>query len=52
MEPPRSISVDDRAGESAYRFGARRGPEPLSSGFGEPARPGTASHMLAPDLDR
>ncbi|WP_186832061.1 hypothetical protein [Streptomyces sp. ISID311] len=52
MEPPRSISVDDRASQPAYRFGAWRGPEPLASGIGEPARPGTASHMFAPDLDR
>ncbi|MEU7434829.1 hypothetical protein AB0B07_28945 [Streptomyces sioyaensis] len=52
MEPPRSISVDDRASEPAYRFGAGRGPRPLASGIGEPARPGAVSHMLAPGLDR
>ncbi|SOE13022.1 hypothetical protein SAMN06272775_4004 [Streptomyces sp. 2323.1] len=58
MEPPRSISVDDRAGEPAYRFGAGHGPRPLASGIGEPARPGsrpprgTAIRIPAPDLDR
>ncbi|MFI9261049.1 hypothetical protein ACIGT4_25585 [Streptomyces sioyaensis] len=56
MEPPRSISVDDRAGESAYRSGAWHGPESLASGIGEPARPrpprGTAIRIPAPDLDR
>ncbi|MCF3176613.1 hypothetical protein IPZ61_25225 [Streptomyces sioyaensis] len=52
MEPPRSISVDDRAGESAYRFGAWNGPQPQAFGIGAPARPGTASRIPAPDLDR
>ncbi|MFI9077775.1 hypothetical protein ACIGW8_15020 [Streptomyces sioyaensis] len=52
MEPPRSIGVDGRASEPAHRFGAGRGPQPPASGIGEPARPGTASHLLAPDLDR
>ncbi|MEX2972928.1 hypothetical protein [Streptomyces sp. C184] len=52
MEPPRSISADDRASGPAHRFGAGHGPQPPASGVGEPARPGTASHLLAPGLDR
>lgn len=58
MEPPRSISVDDRASEPAHRFGAGHGPQPPASGIGEPARPGsrpprdTATRTPVPDLDR
>ncbi|MBM4795261.1 hypothetical protein HXP44_25170 [Streptomyces sioyaensis] len=56
MEPPRSISVDDRASGPVNLFGAR--PGPLTSGIGEPAgrgtRPprGSALRLPGPDLDR
>jgi len=55
MEPPRSISVDGRASEPGYRFGAW--PQPASA-VGEPARPvsgpprGSALPVPGPALAR